>query len=55
MCDPETGSVEPVCVTDCLDAYVNCGNEEGSAACADPGVYRNISEDETAASCGDRE
>ena len=49
MCDPETGNIEPTCIKDCEAAFKNCGNDEGD--CADPRAFRNISEDDTAASC----
>ena len=50
MCDPESGEVEPVCITDCEDAFLNCGYEEAGDCSPDSG-YRNLSEDTSANSC----
>ena len=43
-CDPDTGEVRPICLTDCYNAYVNCGND--SASCDDASVYNNLALDD---------
>ena len=48
-CDPETGEVFPVCITDCVDSFANCGNDEFD--CTNERKYKNISLDEEAPSC----
>ena len=49
-CDPETGEVIPVCLTDCELAHSNCGNDPEECT-KDRTPYRNLSEDDTADSC----
>ncbi len=43
-CDPETGEVKPICIQDCYNAYVECGNALDS--CNDPTVYNNVGQND---------
>ena len=42
MCDEQTGSTIPVCLSDCENAFLNCGIDPGD--CTDIRVFRNIGE-----------
>ena len=40
MCDPVTGTTIPVCLSDCENAFLNCGID--ASDCTDDRVFRNI-------------